>query len=76
MDQKKQSSGDRKYRFFYHYYKRHKRMSVHWKGKCHVVDDVVCNVPCETKWNKTQPNLVMRGWAKDFKIVENIGIIE
>lgn len=45
-------------------------MSVHFRGKCHVVDDVVCNRPCETKWNPKQPMLVMRGFAKDV-IFEN-----
>lgn len=58
----------RKYRFFYHYFKAKKRMSVHWKGACSVVDDVQCDVPCETKWNKTQPMLVMRGFATDVTI--------
>ena len=63
------------YRFFYHYYKQKKKMTIHWKNTCNVVDDVVCLVPCETKWNKTQPNLVMRGWADNLKIKNNIGYI-
>ena len=61
------------YRFFYHYYKQKKRMSIHFKGACHVVDNVECLVPCETKWNKTQPQLVMRGWAKELDIVDGVG---
>lgn len=63
------------YRFFYHYYKQKKRMSVHFRGTCHVVDDVVCNVPCETKWNKTQPNLVMRGFATSVNIINGKAVI-
>lgn len=58
----------KKYRFFYHYYKKYKMMSIHFRGKCHRVHDIICNVPCETKWNKRQPNLVMRGWATNVKI--------
>ena len=57
-----------KYRFFYHYFKAKRRMSVHFRLRCYVVDDVDCRVSCETKWNKTQPNLVMRGWASTVKI--------
>jgi hypothetical protein len=61
------------YRFFYHYYKQYKKMSFHFKDEpCHVVDNIVCKVPCETKWNKTQPNLVLRGWASGYSINNNI----
>lgn len=49
-------------------------MSFHFKSEpCHIVDDVICNVPCETKWNeKSQPNLVMRGWATGYRIEDNV----
>ena len=39
------------------------------------MDDIICNVPCETKWNKTQPNIVMQGFAKDVVIENNKAII-
>jgi hypothetical protein len=61
----------KKYRFFYHYYKQKKKMSIHFRNSCTVVDDVVCKVPCETKWKPTQPNLVMQGFAKEVKIENN-----
>lgn len=61
----------KKYRFFYHYFKQKKKMSVHFRNTCTVVDDIECKVPCETKWNKTQPQLVMRGWAKNVSIKNN-----
>lgn len=64
------------YRFFYHYYKQQKKMSFHCQKQCIPVDDVICNVPCETKWNKTQPYLIMRGYCKSFKIENNKVIIE
>jgi hypothetical protein len=63
------------FRFFYHYYKQKNKMSIHFKKTCTVVDDVQCNVPCETKWKKTQPNLVMQGFAKNIIIKNNKAII-
>tara|TARA_R110002051_G_scaffold36224_1_gene78970 strand:+ start:143 stop:367 length:225 start_codon:yes stop_codon:yes gene_type:complete len=73
MDLKKKKG---QYRFFYHYYKQYKKMSFHFKNeKCMIVDDVVCNVPCETKWSETQPNLVMRGWATGYELINNTLII-
>ena len=48
----------KKYRFFYHYYKQKGKMSIHFKKTCCVVDNIICNVPCETKWKKTQPRLI------------------
>jgi hypothetical protein len=53
----------RQYRFFFHYNKPHKKMSVHFRGQCHIVKHVTCHAPCETKWNTTQPNIVMQGFA-------------
>ncbi len=58
----------KEYRFFYHYYKQTGKMSVHFKGVCHIVDNVSCLVPCETKWKSTQPKLVMQGFAKELFI--------
>lgn len=50
-------------------------MSVHFKDKCYVVEDVQCFVPCETKWNRRQPNLVMQGFASELKIQADIAVI-
>lgn len=65
----------KKYRYFYHYYKRYKCMSVHFKGKCMKADNVECNVPSETKWNKTQPNLVVQGFATSVEIINGVAKI-
>ena len=51
-------------------------MSVHFDGKCFKVDNVDCKVPCETKWNKRQPNLVMRGFCNEVKINNGIAVIQ
>lgn len=56
-------------RFFYHFNKAKKAMTVHWQGQCLIVNDVDCRVPAQTKWNKRQPMLVMRGYARQVDIV-------
>ncbi len=58
----------KKYRFFYHYFKQKNKMSIHFRNTCTVVDDIQCMVPCLTKWNKRQPNLVMQGYASEIII--------
>lgn len=65
----------KKWRFFYHYYKAKKKMSIHFRNTCSVVDDIVCHVSCETKWNKTQPNLTMIGFANSVEIKNGIATI-
>lgn len=57
-------------RFFFHYFKQRNCMSVHFDKKCTQVDDVICFVPTETKWNKAQPHLVLRGFAHSVDIVQ------
>lgn len=46
-------------------------MSVHFRGVCYRTPNVVCEVPCETKWNKTQPNLTLRGWATKIEVLDD-----
>ncbi len=65
----------KKHRFFYHYHKSKRKMSIHYRKSCLIVDNVVCNVPCETKWNKQQPRLVMRGFCKEIKVVDKTAYI-
>lgn len=65
----------KKYRVWYHYRKAEKAMTVHFRGKCICVQNIVCQVPCETKWNKRQPQLVMQGWASQVKIEDNVAYI-
>jgi hypothetical protein len=67
--------------FFFHYNKPASRqagkpvLSVHWKGACHFVDNVVCCVPCSGKINKRQPYFVMRGYGMVRISPLNIAII-
>lgn len=64
----------KKYRFFYHYYRQYKCLSVHFRNQCYKVENVVCNVPCNSKWSERQPNLVMQGFAEKLDIVNNTAI--
>jgi len=66
----KNSSSSKKYRFFYHYFKQKGKMTVHYRKQCIVVKDIVCYTACKTKWNKTQPQIVMQGWAEKV-LIEN-----
>jgi hypothetical protein len=65
-----------KYRFFYHFYKQKGKMSVHFRNQCTVVDNIICAVPCETKWKPTQPRLVMQGFATSVEIRNNNAYIQ
>ena len=67
---------NKKYRFFYHFYKQKGKMSVHFRKSCTVVDDIICQTPCVTKWKPTQPNLVMQGYAREVNIVNNKAYIK
>ena len=51
------------YRFFYHYRRSIKGMTVHYKGICYPCHNVICEAKTETKWNKTQPQLVLQGFS-------------
>ena len=66
---------NKKYRFFYHYFRGKKAMSIHFKGTCYVVKNVVCHSPCETKWNKRQPYLVMQGFTNNVVIVDDVAYV-
>lgn len=58
----------KQYRFFYHYFKQKHKMSVHFRGTCLIVDSIICERPCETKWRKRQPKLVMQGYASEVQL--------
>lgn len=68
--------------FFFHYNKPATqragtpKMSVHWRGACHIVDNVVCNVPSQSKQRKRQPRVVMAGKAESMTVRDGIAYIE
>ena len=61
----------KKKRFYFHYNKPKSLqqnkviMSVHYDGACHYCENIICNVPTQTKINKRQPRSVMAGWYSD-----------
>lgn len=59
----------KKYRFFYHYRKSEKAMTVHYKGVCYPCKNVICETKTETKWNKTQPQLVLQGYSTGIDLI-------
>lgn len=63
----------KKYRFFYHYRKSTKEMTVHYKGVCYPCKNVVCEAKTETKWNKTQPQLVLQGFSTGLDLLIDKG---
>lgn len=65
----------RKYRFFYHYRRSDGKMTVHFRGKCIIAQNVFCTVPCETKRNKVQPYLVLQGFCKEVIEFEGENIL-
>jgi len=66
----------KKTRFFYHYRKCDKKMSVHFKNQCFPVENIVCYAACESKWKNKQPFLVMQGFATQVEIVDNVAHIK
>jgi hypothetical protein len=51
-------------------------MTVHFRGACLPCRDVVCNVPCETKWSDKQPRLTMRGFCKSVVLQDGVATID
>lgn len=58
----------KQYTFFYHYRKQTGGMTVHFRGTCYPCKNVICNVPCHTKYHKQQPYLTMNGKADKIEI--------
>jgi hypothetical protein len=46
-------------------------MSVHYKKQCIQCQNIVCYADTETKWNKTQPQLTIQGFASRIEIKED-----
>ena len=67
----------KKLTFFFHYNKLASRsanspkMTVHYKSACHIVDNIICNVPTYTHHNKRQPHVVLKGKANNILFIED-----
>lgn len=62
-------------RFFFHFRKATGDITLHWNKQCIPVQNIVCHVPVETKWNKQQPRVVLRGFAKEIIIEDGTATI-
>ena len=57
----------KQYSFFYHYNKPasrvagEPRLSIHYRGQCHIVNGLKCAVPTYSRVRTTQPHIVMAG---------------
>lgn len=50
-------------------------MSVHFRGVCYIVDDIICQPSCVTKHNKRQPYIVMQGVASGVSVIDSTAVI-
>lgn len=73
---------NKSYRFFFHYNKPESRKSgidkltLHYRGQCHIVEKITCGVPTETKNNKSQPRIVVQGLCLGVDINGNYAVIK
>jgi hypothetical protein len=51
-------------------------MTVHYRGTCIPCTRVVCKAACETKYNRSQPRLVMQGFASDVREENGVVVIK
>lgn len=68
-------------KFFFHYNKPESKkrgiptITLHNKGKCLLINNVICNVPTYGKIRKQQPRFVIAGDAKNIRIINKIAHI-
>ncbi len=63
-------------RFFYHYNKIKKCLTVHFENKCLLTDNIVCLVPTESKDNNQQPRKTIQGWCFDVNHTPKLTTIQ
>lgn len=47
------------------------KLTVHFKGICHIVDHIKCLSPMESHHQVRQPRCVMRGMAREVNLVDD-----
>lgn len=75
-------SVDKPYRsFWFHYNKpqsqKHKQViwTVHFGGKCLLVNDIICQVPVSSRSRTRQPFAVMAGRCRDVFVQNKIATV-
>ena len=67
--------------FFFHYNKpaslqqKKNILTVHQSGVCHLVTDIICNVPIQTAHRKDQPRCVLKGKGV-VRVVDGMATID
>lgn len=46
-------------------------MTIHFRGKCRMAKNIRCYTTCRSKWNNSQPMLVMEGCATKVSRLKN-----
>jgi len=70
---------NKSYTFFFHYNKPESKkvgkpqITVHYKGVCHLCDNIIVNVPTFGCLRKNQPMFIIKGSCKEM--IFNNGII-
>ena len=70
----------KKYSFWFHYNKPASRaagrnvLTIHYRGVCHLVNNIVCNVPVSSRDRARQPRCVLSGKGI-LEIKNNVGYI-
>ena len=54
------------------YNKPNNKITVHYKGSCLLTENIEVQVPCNSKWNKQQPKLVIQGFCKNIIIEDKL----
>lgn len=71
----------KKYSFYFHYNKPATLksgkivMSIHYRGACHLVNSIKCNVPTWTRFQTKSPKATMAGKAFSVEIVDDVALI-
>lgn len=67
--------------FFYHYNKPASqkagkpRLSLHYNKTCFIVDKIICKVPTYSHNQNKQPHCIIKGKAKQVKILDGVAEI-
>lgn len=71
----------KRHAFFFHYNRPaslkagHPVISLHYRRRCMLVHNLVCEVPTRGRCRKTQPRFVIQGWAEEVTIKEAVAYI-
>ena len=63
-------------RFFYHYNKIKKCLTVHFANKCLLTDNILCLTASESKDNNQQPRKTIQGWCLEVHHTDKLTTIK